>query len=130
MKHFTLDELLLYQQTKSTVTCWQFAYRHGGFLLICMVMAIFGAILAADYDLWFGYISLGCGQSGIIGWGIYVCCLDGRQSRIIKSISDRLHRVPLDKAMRAMKMGGDDWPLAAIECEESHLPGDCLLCGA
>ena len=46
----------------------------------------------------------------------------------------RLAEVPESLRHRAQRLYGSDkdypWMFSAIECHESHLPGDCPLCGA
>ncbi len=47
-----------------------------------------------------------------------------------REISARVNKVPLALRLQALDLYGNDWELAAIECHEAHIPGDCPLCGA
>jgi hypothetical protein len=60
-------------------------------------------------------------------WMFLACRLTWR---IQEELMDRVERLPWSLQERAMNLFGDNWELAAIECHESHIPGDCPLCGA
>jgi len=53
-----------------------------------------------------------------------------RWYRLYDAMHVKTERMPWNFQERAMALYGSDWELAAIECHESHIPGDCPLCGA
>jgi hypothetical protein len=60
-----------------------------------------------------------------------IMCSSWRGNKFYHSLIKKAERLPVQKEYLAKKLYG--WPegtLSAIECEESHLPGDCPLCGA
>jgi hypothetical protein len=54
-----------------------------------------------------------------------------RESAYGRAFRSALDEVPNWLQYRAIKFYGDEeWAMAAIECNEAHIPGDCPLCGA
>ena len=66
--------------------------------------------------------------------GLRALQLARRLSRIREKVIQRAATISSQKLQNAYKMYGyGDWVagcLVAIECDEAHIPGDCLLCGA
>lgn len=63
---------------------------------------------------------------------IYTLIFHFRERRLRKELLRRADEVPMSLRRGAYQLYGYgiDGNMAAIECNECHLPGDCPLCGA
>jgi len=91
----------------------------GIFALLFSHHWIWGILFAVSST--YCFVLIGC----MVWWRI-------NHDKFYNSLEHKLDRIPHDKYMIARTLYGDyiKAAMAAIECEEAHIPGDCLLCGA
>lgn len=53
-----------------------------------------------------------------------------KKLNVTYDLHSRLKQAPKDLKKMAKRFYGNDWRDATIECYESHVAGDCPLCGA
>jgi len=122
----TLDQLIV-ERMKGAGTHppeWQFWVWWIPMAVLTIVVAWF----CNKPPVWIGVLwfasTLGC---------CVTCFRARRASQWRERLRDRVEwTVPHYLEMRAMHMGmwGPDDDLHLLECHESHMPGDCPLCGA
>ncbi|KKN89639.1 hypothetical protein LCGC14_0234850 [marine sediment metagenome] len=67
---------------------------------------------------------------GALALGMPAMWLHFTYERAAKVWSGRVFRTPYRIINNAMRCYGEDWMAASVECYESHMGGDCPLCGA
>jgi hypothetical protein len=106
-------------------------------IILVFPVALMSVGVALLWGAWIGV----CGIAAIIAYCGILVVIDRTgfgMPRIVlldAEVWRRLSEVSSDLQRRALRLYGTSdsaWPalFAAIECHESHLPGDCPLCGA
>ena len=129
MKTMSLDEMLLYYYYEEHLKpSWRVHWRSA----MLMEAGILGEILTTSkFSQLCCFIAfcaggiaffLNIGKIMYLGW---------RERKFYHSLIVKEEKLPPLKRILARQLYG--WPegtLSAIECEETHIPGDCPLCGA
>lgn len=97
----------------------------GGFL--SWLLLIFGICLQSNTVCTVG--AVGC-LVAILPAVLILPFAHFRYHRDYNEIYRRLDEVPISLRVAANEWYGDGWQDAALECHESHMGGDCPLCGA
>lgn len=133
-RQFTLDELLLWQRKprRKLPSKWW---------LVPIMLAFVGANVASFR----GADNVALGFACILVVAAILTHFTMSMFRIIlvddpreQAVRDKLEKIPFLLQETALqlyggqcpwKQGNNGWKLAAIECHEAHMPGDCPLCG-
>lgn len=110
--------------------------RQGQSLWLTALGLVFGFSAFLLYDILPIWVMLPCAANAVLCFGISFYLGIPRPTRAMM-VWDEVHRrlssVPPKTIRNALRCFGEDgypWECAAIECHESHMCGDCPLCGA
>jgi len=102
--------------------------RRWGYSVLGLSLAVSACVAPGVY---YGVVCAICLLPPLVCSVIVACIYVRKRESALHEWHARLDRVPLYLKRSAMQLYGfSGWQMAAIECHEAHVGGDCPLCGA